>query len=145
MMKVLVNANVIITYLTGREDKYRESSIQVMDMCTNKEIEGYVAFHSLSIIWYFSGRQKLPEATRRGWLDRVCSILTTASANHDSVVEAVHNVEFRDFEDNLQEICARSIDADYIITVNTKDYERSNIKAVTPIELVQIVKGISPQ
>ena len=145
MMKVLVDANVIINFLTRREDKYRESSIQVMDMCADKMIEGYIAFHSLSIIWYFSGRQKLPEATRRGWLDRVCRILTTASANHDSVIEAVHNVEFRDFEDNLQEICAKSIDADYIITVNTKDYERSNIKAVPPIDLVQIVKGISPQ
>lgn len=145
MMKVLVDANVIINFLTRCEDKYRESSIQVMDMCADKMIEGYIAFHSLSIIWYFLGRQKLPEATRRGWLDRVCRILTTASANHASVIEAVHNVEFRDFEDNLQEICAKSIDADYIITVNTKDYERSNIKAVTPIDLVQIVKGISPQ
>ncbi len=140
-MKVLVDTNVIINYLTERKDKYSEESRQVMEMCAAKTIEGYVAFHSLSIIWYSSGRMKQPEETRREWLDRVCKVLTTASANHDSVVEAVHNVEFRDFEDNLQEICAKSIDADYIVTVNTKDYEKSNIKAVTPIELVQIVKG----
>ncbi|MBQ3586296.1 MAG: PIN domain-containing protein [Synergistaceae bacterium] len=141
MMNILVDTNVIITYRTERDDKYKESSIQVMKMCADKIIEGYVAFHSMSIIWYSSGRMKQPEEIRREWLDRVCKVLTTASAKHEAVVEAVHNTEFRDFEDNLQDICAQSINADYIVTVNTKDYEHSRVKAVTPIELVQIVNA----
>ena len=137
-MKVLVDTNVILNYLTGREDKYLEESIQVILMCSQKKLEGYVAFHSLSIIWYTAGRMKMPEETKREWLDLVCGILTTASAGHDLVVEAVHNTEFRDFEDNLQAICAQSINADYIITANLKDYENSRIKAVTPEEFVSI-------
>ena len=141
MMNILVDTNVIINYLTHREDKYRETSIQVMEMCADKKIKGYVAFHSLSIIWYTSGKMKETEETRRKWLDRVCKFLTTASAGHDSVVGAVHNTEFRDFEDNLQDICAQSVNADYIVTVNTKDYEYSKVKAVTPEELVKIVNG----
>ena len=141
MMNILVDTNVIITYLTERDDKYKESSIQVMKMCADKIIEGYVAFHSMSIIWYSSGRMKQSEEIRREWLDRVCKVLTTASAKHEAVVEAVHNTEFRDFEDNLQDICAQSINADYIVTVNMKDYEHSKVKAVTPIELVQIVNA----
>ena len=44
MIKVLVDTNVIVNYLTHREDKYRESSIQVMEACSAKELEGYVAF-----------------------------------------------------------------------------------------------------
>ena len=141
MMKVLVDTNVIINYLTCREDKYSEESRQVMDMCTEHKIEGYVAFHSLSIIWYTSGRMKETEETRREWLERVCKILKTASAEHNAIVEAVHNVEFRDFEDNLQDCCAVSVGADYIITVNTKDFEHSKVKAVTPDELVQIINN----
>ena len=139
MMKVLVDTNVIINYLTGREDKYSEESDQIMTMCTENQLEGYVAFHSLSIIWYSSGRMKLPEEKRREWLDRVCKILNTASAGHDAVVEAVHNVEFKDFEDNLQDCCAVSAGCDYIVTVNVKDYEHSSVKAVTPNEFVQIL------
>ena len=142
MMKILVDTNVIINYLTEREDKYRESSIQVMEMCAAKKIEGYVAFHSLSIIWYSSGRMKQTEEVRREWLDRVCSVLTTANANHDLVVEAVHNTKFRDFEDNLQECCAVNAGADYIVTVNLKDYENSRVKAVTPEHIVEIVNAI---
>lgn len=139
-MKILVDTNVIINYLTRREDKYRASSIEVMERCAAKEIEGYVAFHSLSIIWYTSGRMKETEETRRDWLERVCKILKTASAEHDAIIEAVHNVKFRDFEDNLQDCCAVSVGADYIVTVNTKDFEHSKVKAVTPTELVEIVK-----
>ena len=138
-MKILVDTNVIINYLTCREDKYSEESEQVMTMCAKEKIEGYVAFHSLSIIWYFSGREKKPEEIRREWLDRVCKVLTTASAGHEAIVEAVHNWEFRDFEDNLQDICAQSVGCDYIVTVNTKDYEHSRTKAVTPAELVQLL------
>lgn len=32
-MKILVNTNVIINYLSGREDKYAEASDQIMTMC----------------------------------------------------------------------------------------------------------------
>ena len=142
MMKILVDTNVIINYLTRREDKYRESSIQVMEMCADKKIDGYIAFHSLSIIWYFSVREKKPEEKRRKWLDRVCNILTTSSANHDLIVEAVHNTKFRDFEDNLQECCAVNAGADYIVTVNVKDYENSRVKAVTPEQLVKIMNNL---
>ena len=70
--------------------------------------------------------------------------MTVTSAGYDAVVEAVHNVEFRDFEDNLQDICAQSVNADYIVTVNTKDYEHSRVKAVTPYELVNIVNAENP-
>ncbi len=142
MIKILVDTNVIINYLTGREDKYSEESDQIMTMCAEHKLEGYAAFHSLSIIWYFSGRQKLPESTRREWIRRVYTILETKSATHEALGTAVYNAEFRDFEDNLQECCAVSADCDYIVTVNVKDYEHSRVKAVTPSELVQIVNNI---
>ena len=141
-MKVLIDTNVILNYLTGREDKYLEESIQVMSMCSQNKMKGYVAFHSLSIIWYTAVRMKMPEEVRREWLDRVCSVLTTSGANHDLIVGAVHNTKFRDFEDNLQECCAVNVEADYIVTVNVKDYENSRVKAVTPEQLVEIVNAI---
>ena len=70
---------------------------------------------------------------------RICNILTIAGADNASVLEAVENMKFRDFEDNLQECCAVSAGVDYIVTVNTKDYEHSRVRAVTPDELVRIV------
>ena len=135
-MKVLVDTNVVINYLTHRDDKYRDSSIQVMEICASKAIEGYIAFHSLSIIWFYSVREKKPDEVRREWLDRVCKILTTSSAEHEAVVDAAHNVEFKDFEDNLQDCCAVSAGCDYIVTNDRRHYDFSDIPHFTSAAFV---------
>lgn len=111
-------------------------------MCIDGMIEGYIAFHSLSIIWY-SSRKYADEAVRRDWIHQICDFFSITSAGNQEVSEAADNFAFKDFEDNLQDICAQSVEADYIVTVNTHDYENSTVKAVTPIELVQIIHDCS--
>ena len=49
---------------------------------------------------------------------------------------------FTDFEDCLQDKCAKEIGADYIITCNTKDFENSEIPAVNPIEFLKLLKTV---
>ena len=139
-MKILVDTNVIINYISGREDDYSETSDQIMTMCAEEQIEGYVAFHSLSTIWYWS--RKYSDFTRRNWMRRVCRILKIATANNEMVLKAVDNVDFQDFEDNLQECCAVTAGCDYIVTVNTKDFEHSRVKAVNPNELARILNTL---
>ncbi len=51
-MKVLLDANLVLTFLTRREDKYQKEIDIIMQLCHDKTLEGFVAFHSLSIIWY---------------------------------------------------------------------------------------------
>ena len=137
-MRVLFDSNVLMNYFTGREDKYSEESKQAVMMCMDGTVEGYIAFHSLSIIWY-SSRKYASEETRREWIKLLCDFFTISSAGNREVREVADNTEFSDFEDNLQDICARSINADYIVTVNTKDFESSKVKALTPAELVKVI------
>lgn len=59
-----------------------------------------------------------------------------ASASHDEVLEAIDNQGFTDFEDCLQDKCAKDVGADYIITCNIKDYSNSEVEAITPNEFV---------
>ena len=47
------------------------------------------------------------------------------------------NDKFPDFEDCLQEKCAITAGADYIVTNNTKDYRDSLIPAITPKEFLK--------
>lgn len=65
-IKVLMDTNILLTYVSGREDNYTEAIEDIIESCVEEEIEGYVAFHSLSIIWYVS--RKHPEEERRQWL-----------------------------------------------------------------------------
>ena len=57
-----------------------------------------------------------------------------------TILDAVADTDFNDFEDALQDCCAIDSDADYIVTVNMKDFVgHSKTKAVTPDELLRIV------
>ncbi len=62
----------------------------------------------------------------------ICSFLSVIGVGHEEVVKAIKMKEFRDFEDCLQDRCAKSIDAGYIITRNTADFSGSDIPAVSP-------------
>lgn len=48
--------------------------------------------------------------------------------------------DFKDFEDCLQNKCAETVDAKFIVTNNVKDFNMSTITAVTPAQFCQIVK-----
>lgn len=134
-MVVLVDTNILIDFLLTREPYFKASS-ELITKCAGGEIEGYIAFHSIPNLWYIL--RKAPEEKRRDWLTDLCSFLRVGGATHEDVVRAIKMKEFRDFEDCLQDRCAESAGADYIITRNTKDFEGSSVPALTPEEFLNI-------
>lgn len=81
-MVVLIDTNVILNYITDREDRFRDSSKVVMDLCSQGKADGYIAFHLLSIIWY---SLRIPDEGKRMWLRDICRILTVGCASHEQV------------------------------------------------------------
>ena len=135
-MVVLVDTNVIIDYLATREPFYKASS-QIVAKCAQKELIGYIAFHSIPNLWYIL--RKVPEDKRRDWIIDVCSFLRVVGVSHEEVVQAVKMKNFKDFEDCLQDRCARSVGAEYIITRNTADFVNSEVQAILPEDLLNIL------
>lgn len=136
-MRILIDTNIAITYISGREDPFSSEAEQIMRLCAEEKIEGVLAFHSLSTIWYVS--RKMPEDMRRGWIRKLCILLTVAGAGTDSILEAVENLDFRDFEDAMQDCCAAAAEADYIVTGNVRDFAgHSAVAPVTPVEFLKM-------
>ena len=48
-------------------------------------------------------------------------------------------MEWDDFEDSVQYVVGESLEVDYIITRNTKDYIPSTISAVTPKQFIELI------
>lgn len=131
-MRVLIDANVLLDYLLGRDvERYAE---QIIEKCYKEEIEGYVAFHSISIIWYILEKNKVVD--RRDMIYNLCDILEVVSISNEEIKKAAKWEEFKDFEDCLQEICAETMHAKYIITNNVKDFEISNIDVLTAKDFI---------
>ena len=103
-MVVLVDTNILLNYLTNREDEYLEHSIRIVEMCAKEECIGYIAFHTLSTLWYVL--RKHSDNVRRENLRDICEIFTVASASQKEILDAIDKDSFSDFEDCLQDKCA---------------------------------------
>ena len=135
---ILVDTNVILDYYQEREDHF-DAAQRLLEYCSKSRIKGFIAFHSISIIWY--ALRKAPQQNRRDILREITKLLTVTAAQHSAVLDAVNNEDFPDFEDCLQEKCALQINADYIVTRNVKDFTASQVKAVTPAEMIEIISN----
>ena len=79
-MVVLIDTNILLNFILKRDPYYKESA-QIITWCAEKRLHGYLAFHSLSTIWYVL--RKKTDEERRDWLKNICSILSVSSADTD--------------------------------------------------------------
>ena len=135
-MVLLIDANVILDYFLVRRPHFNKAH-RLLTKCLEPSVKGCVSFHSMSIISYVL--RKHPDEERKQALYKVTDLLTVVSASHNAVVYAIGDKNFSDFEDCLQEKCALNINSDYIVTNNVKDFSASEIPAVTPAELLEII------
>lgn len=138
-MVILIDTNVALDYLTMRQPYYDDAR-EVIRICADEQIQGYIAFHSLPNIFYIL-RKIHSEAERREMLKQLCFVLQVTGASHEKVCNAIERDVFPDFEDCLQDECAREVSADYIVTRNVDDFRHSQVKAITPKELFKVMKG----
>ena len=136
-MKVLIDTNIMIDALTNRDGRSGFSAT-VIDLCAKQVIDGYVALHSISNMYYIL-RKQYSDAERRTILKRYNEILKVAEVGNDVVDTAINNTAISDYEDALQYACAETVGADYIVTRNTKDYGKADIKAISPEELLKLM------
>ena len=137
-MKVLIDANVAITYISGHSDPFSAEIEKIMRLCAEEKIEGVIALHSLSIIWYVS--RKAPDEERRKWIKKLCTLLTVSGADNHLILNAIDQTDFSDFEDALQDCCAIEAEADCIVTVNKRDFVgHSVVQAVDPKEFLSML------
>ena len=84
----LIVTNVFINFITKRDDPYKDACFEVMRLCAENAFNGYVAFHSLSTIWYVIRKQESDERAR-AWLTDICDMLTVTGATQEQIREAI--------------------------------------------------------
>ena len=139
-MVALLDTNVILNFITKRDDPFREASMQIMVYCADGLFSGVMAFHSLSTIWYVIRKQK-NEQEARFWLEHLTGILKVEAADKNQIRDAIRNQSFRDFEDCLQDKCAVRANADYLVTCNMRDYIHAQTKVVSPTDFIRLIEA----
>ena len=135
-MVVLIDTNIILDVLEKRPGFY-DISLEILERCASGRMQGIIAIHSVSNI-FFILRKQCPAHKRRRLLSGILDFLQVAGLGHTDVKNALLREEFSDFEDCLQDECAKKAGADYIITRNVRDFSNAAVKAVTPEEFLEL-------
>lgn len=138
-MRVLIDTNVLLDFLMGRKP-YFDLADQILKLCSDRKMEGYMAAHSVPNIFYIL-RKRMSDEERKEVLKFICQIVKIEGVDSVKIRCAIDNRKFADLEDCLQEECAVAVSADYIVTRNIKDFIYSRIPAVLPDDLLKIVNG----
>ena len=67
---------------------------------------------------------------RKDFLYYLSEITEIIGIDRQKILAALNNKDLPDFEDSLQDQCARAFKCDYIITRNIKDFANSGIRAL---------------
>ena len=138
-MIALIDTNVVVTYLLQREAPDLVECRAILQHCASGSVEGYVSLPTLATAWYLMRKMAAP--TRREKLRELCRIVKLANIEMPIVQQAIENDDFPDFEDNLQDCCAVSVHADYIVTANVKDFcGHSRVTPITPADLLSLLE-----
>lgn len=135
-MVLFIDTNVLIDFLAKR-DSFQSAIDKVFELILTGQAKGFVASHSITNIWYIL-RKDFSSEERRELLLALLMYFDVVSLDKELLIQGLYRNDFSDYEDCLQEECAYSAKADYIVTRNKKDFSRSRISVVTPEELVAL-------
>ena len=138
-MRVLIDTNIALDWLAHREP-FHEKAEFIMQACMDGEIEGNIASHSLSDLYYLL-RKDLPTEERKQLLLLLllCRYFHILVESKETIMTAFDNSAWPDLEDGLLMQCAAEQHLDYIITRNEKDYSKSPVKVYSPKQFIEII------
>lgn len=132
-MKVFLDSDVLIDYLTAREPFLEEIKI-IIQKGIRKEISLFTSSLIIANIHYFiSKAENAKQAIYK--IDKLTSFIKILNVGEAEILESLKS-KFTDFEDSIQSSCATNSKMDILITRNIKDFKHSKLPILTPQEFL---------
>jgi hypothetical protein len=137
-IQVLFDLNVILDVLQKRKDFYAYSA-QLLAFAETGVIQGWMAAHSVTTLFYLIAKDKSPEQAHVT-LTSLLQFLKIAPVDQNTIEQAL-NLPYRDFEDAVQMISTLQVQADYLVTRNIRDYQPAPMQVIQPVELLAVLQS----
>ncbi|MCD1655943.1 PIN domain-containing protein [Treponema zuelzerae] len=129
MKKILIDLNIILDFLNKRN--FHVEAAQVINMCVEKKISGYICAHEVTTLSYFLLKDQKDKTkvinTITALLDIFNIIPIDETILRDSLISPIS-----DYEDAVIEVSSMKSNIDYIISRNISDFKSSRIPTYTP-------------
>jgi predicted nucleic acid-binding protein len=131
--RVLIDINILLDVLQQREPFY-QASAGLLAAVETGQVQGYVAGHSITTLFYLIQRDQ-SSAKARATITNLLQFIKIAPVDQSTIEQAL-NLDYRDFEDAVQMICAVQCKADCLVTRNVKDYQPDLLPVFQPVDFL---------
>ena len=83
-MKILLDTNVILDYLTKRNDNHINMT-EIVDSCVNKKNQGFITSHSITDFYYLT-RKYMPDNDRIEWTRFIVNTFTILTEDKQTFI-----------------------------------------------------------
>ena len=130
---ILIDADVILDVALDRPP-HAEASAALLDLLERRHPRGFVAWHTLSNVYYML-RPARGDGDARAFLSALVEFVLVAPTDTGSFRLSA-SLPMPDMEDAMQIAAATACGARYIATRNVRDFHRSPVPARTPAQLI---------
>ena len=142
-MKAMIDTCIIIDLMQKREPFFREAH-EIFLAVADHKFEGFLSAKSIADIHYLMHRFFHDDRKTREVLETLFELFSIADTTGEDCRKAIHS-SIGDYEDAVMAESALRVNADCLVTRNTKDYVRAPLKVVEPgLFLAEIHPAGSP-
>lgn len=135
-MKILVDTNIIIDALTGREP-FREDAEKIFIAAANRSADMYITASSATDIYYLVRKYLHSTEKSKVIMGKLYDLFYILDVTDADCIEAISST-VKDYEDAVVSCCACRNHMDYIVTRNMRDFEKSEVPPILPGDLIKM-------
>lgn len=134
-MKILIDTNVILDMIAKREPFFTPAA-KVIFLSAEEKIKAYITSNIVTDIYYIACRHYMRESEARDMLHKLLKIVGVLNVGHRDCLKALE-LPMKDYEDALLAVCAKRVNADYIVTRDIEHFRNSPVSPISPDDFLQ--------
>jgi len=136
MKNILVDINILIDLLNKRDDHV--SAAKLFDACAIGIIKGFLCSHEITTLAYFLEKNKYPKEKGLVVISTLLDVFSIIPTTQENLKKAlISNIS--DYEDAVIEMSGQSVDADYIVTRNGRDFRDGLLPCCNAREAIELL------
>jgi predicted nucleic acid-binding protein len=132
-VKVLIDTNIILDFCLSRE-RYKYAKA-IFEATENNKIKAILGAQSIPTV-YFYLQQELNHIQAVEFIKDISQKFVICDLTLKIIQDSV-KLEFSDYDDALLADTAFKESCDYIITNNVKDFKKSKVNAIRPVQFIK--------
>lgn len=134
--KIFIDTNILVDIVTARKQPHVIYSQELLAAAVIGEIDICVSALSFVTVVYVAKKYKMQEDAVKATLKILLNYMQVVDLSAQNVIDMLDS-KWSDYEDATQNTSALSIKADIIATGNTRDFQGSSLRVMTPQQILE--------